>query len=244
MSILAIDTSTDRMGVALIDDERVRASYEVLGERPHGVELPQAVQRVLRAGGCPMDTLEGIAVDVGPGSFTGLRIGLAFVKALVFRTKTPVVGVASLEVLAAGVPFAMQTICPVLDAKQRNVYAAWYRTRGGALETLSEPELLPFQALLVKLRGPTILLGDGALRYRTQLVETLGKEAIFADPELGLPRAAILGRLGLARLQQGKTDDPKTLVPRYLYPWDSTVNPAARTLNPAFSSVPSPKITA
>ena len=225
MSVLAIETATDQLGVALVDEQRVVASYELLAERPHAVELPQAVNRVLQVGDCPLKQLDGIVVDIGPGSFTGLRIGMAFVKALVFRTKTPVIGVPSLDVLAANIPMAPHRVCPILDAKQRKVYAALYQTRDGVMRKESDYHLTTLDELLPMLgkEGPVILLGDGVALYRQRLTQALGERAIFATPELWLPRAAALGRLGLERLRRGERDDPRSLVPMYLHPMDCSI---------------------
>lgn len=229
MALLAIDTATDRMGVALVDDGRLLASYELLAERPHASELPQAVTRVLDAGGATLPQLEGLAVDIGPGSFTGLRIGLAFVKALAFASKRPVVGVSSLEVLANGVPLTDAAICPLLDAKRRQVYAAVFRAVDGAVRRDADDVLAPIDELprLIP-TGPVLFLGDGAELYRAPLIAAAGARARFAPPELSWPNAGTLGRLALARLRRGERDDPKTLLPRYLYSMDCTIRPSSR----------------
>ena len=223
MRLLAIDTSTDQFGVALIDDQRVLAAYEVLAERPHAVELPQAVTRVLQTARMTLDQVDAFAIDIGPGSFTGLRVGVAFLKALVFHTQKPLIGVVSLDALAGNVLYAPRVVCPVLDAKQKNVYTAWYRTDSGRVQRTGEPTLLPVDEFLSKLSEPVILIGDGAAVYRQRLQEQLGDRACFAPAELGFPCAATVGRLALERLAAGEQDDPKTLVPLYLYARDSSV---------------------
>ena len=224
MRVLAIETATEQLGVALVDEQRVLASYELLAERPHAVELPQAVNRVLQVGDCPLKQLDGIVVDIGPGSFTGLRIGMAFVKAVVFRTKTPVAGVASLDVLAANALLTAHQVCPIVDAKQRKVYAALYRTHEGIVRKQSDYHLVSIEELMPMLSdGPIVFLGDGVALYRERLVKQLGKRALFATPELWLPRAATLGRLGLERLRRGERDDPRSLVPMYLHPMDCSI---------------------
>jgi len=224
MSILAIETATDQLGVALVDETRVLASFELLAERAHAVELPQAVTKVLQAGGQVLEQLEAIAVDIGPGSFTGLRIGLAFAKALVFRIQKPLVGVPSLDILAAHVPYASHQICPILDAKQRKVYTALYQALDGRLRKQSDYQLVTIDELMSLFKdGSVVFLGDGVPLCQAQLQQHLGERALFAPPELWLPKAATLGRLGLERLRQGVRDDPRTLVPMYLYPMDCSV---------------------
>ncbi|OGX12489.1 MAG: tRNA (adenosine(37)-N6)-threonylcarbamoyltransferase complex dimerization subunit type 1 TsaB [Omnitrophica WOR_2 bacterium RIFCSPLOWO2_02_FULL_63_16] len=236
MNVLAIETSTEQLGVALVDEARVLASYELLAEHPHAIELPAAVTRVLEAAGLSLHDIEALAVDIGPGSFTGLRIGIAFVKALAFCHRKPVVGVPSLDVLAAQLPFAPHRVCPILDAKQRKLYAALYRMEGGTLKRQSDHLLLGVEELLPRLgNGPVILLGDGVARYREALTSALGDRALIAAPEFWFPGAATLGRLGLERFRQGARDDPAALVPMYLYPRDCTIRPTPAVSTPATS---------
>jgi len=238
-SVLAIETATDQLGVALVEEGRVLASYELLAERPHAIELPQAVSRVLGASGKRFEEIDGFAIDIGPGSFTGLRIGLAFIKALVFRVRKPLIGVPSLDVLAANIACGSSRVCPLLDAKQRKVYAALYTPADGRLARILDYSLLTVQELVPQLgQDPVVLLGDGAGLYRDVLVQHLGQRAVFASPECSLPRAATLGRLGLDRLRQGQQDDPATLVPMYLYRTEHLVHTPAR---PAATTPPSPE---
>lgn len=222
MKCLAIETSTQQLGVALTDDGRLLASYELLAEYPHAVELPGAVTRVLQAAHLTLDQVEAIAVDIGPGSFTGLRIGLAFVKALAFPAKRTVVGVSSLDVLAANLPFVPLPVCPLLDAKRHNVYGAVYRLEGDRPTRHTDYLLGPVEDVLRTIQGPTLFLGDGCALYRDRILARC-PEAQFAAPELWLPRAATLARLGSERLVSGERNDPSRLVPLYLYPQDCQV---------------------
>ena len=219
---LAIETSTKQMGVAVVDGERLLSSYELLADYPHAVELPDAVKRVLKAAGITLDQLSGIAVDIGPGSFTGLRIGLAFAKALLYGRKTRLAGVPSMDVLAANLPFHSGLICVLLDARQKNVYGALYRVQGGEAARQGEIYLGPPDEFLARIKEPAVVLGDGAAIYREAVLKRC-PAAQFAAPELWLPRAAILARLGQARAAAGQVDDPATLVPLYLYPMDCSV---------------------
>ncbi len=227
MPILAIETATRQFGVALIEGHHLLASYEVLEEYPHAVELPGAVSRVLKAARLTLKQLEAIVVDVGPGSFTGLRIGVACVKALAFPTNTPLVGVASLEVLAANLPWTAALVCPVLDAKQRNVYASRYRVERGHPMQQGSYFLGPIEQFLEPLEGSCMFLGDGAARYQDRILLHY-PAAQFAQPEYGVPRAVTLARLGSERFHHGQRDDPATLLPMYLYPFDCSVRSADR----------------
>ncbi|MBI4598126.1 MAG: tRNA (adenosine(37)-N6)-threonylcarbamoyltransferase complex dimerization subunit type 1 TsaB [Candidatus Omnitrophica bacterium] len=222
MTILAIETSTRQLGVAAVDAGRVLASYELLADYPHAVELPNAVTRVLQSARTPLNRVEAIVVDIGPGSFTGLRIGLAFVKALVFPKSLPVVGVASLDVLAAHVPYASSPIYAVLDARQGNVYLARYRWDRQRILKDSDYLLGPLEQTLAASAEPAIFVGDGCAAFREQILARV-PQAVFAPSDFWLPRAATLARLGQERFRAGQRDDPQTLVPLYLYPMDCSV---------------------
>lgn len=223
MKLLAIETATQQLGVAVIDGERALASYELLAEHPHAAELPGAVMRVLKASHLTLPQVDAIAVDVGPGSFTGLRIGLAFVKALTWSMKKPVVGVSSLDVLVANLPLLTGLVCPVLDAKQKNIYTARYTLEGGQTKRLTECLLGPVEQVVSRVSSePVIFLGDACAIYRERLLAQCPQGRVAAS-EFWLPRAAALGRLAMARLERGETDDPRRLVPMYLYPQDCQV---------------------
>ena len=237
MTLLAIETATRQLGVAVVDGETVLSSYELLADNPHAVELPAAVSRVLKAARTSLERLDGLVVDIGPGSFTGLRIGLAFVKALAFSTKKPVIGVPSLDVLAANVPFAPRPVCTVLDAKQKNVYAALFLTGERQITKRTDYLLGPAEEILGRFTEPAVFLGDGCDRYRDLILKHCPK-AEFAAPELWLPRAATLGRLGAVRFAEGKRDDPAQLVPMYLYPMDCSVRGPDRSTSVLPKAVP------
>ena len=243
MKGLAIETATVVLGVAVVDETRVLAAFDLLAERTHSAELPIAVQRVLAAAGETIGSLDGFVIDIGPGSFTGLRIGTAFLKALAFRTGKPVAAIPSLDVIAANMPWAPQTIVPVLDARQKKVYAAVYQTAGGWPERRTDHQLLTPEELIAQLpAGPIVLIGDGAALYRDRFVQALGDRAVFADPALALPRAAILGRLGLRKLAKGDSDKPNALTPLYLHPMTCTVRGSATAADASKSPVSAPQI--
>lgn len=224
--LLAIETATQQLGVAVVDGERLLASFDLLAEHPHAVELPGAVSRALQAAHVTLPQLAAIAVDVGPGSFTGLRIGMAFAKALAFTHKTPMVGVPSLDVLAAQVPFSPDPVCALLDARRRNLYAACYDTPNGSAR--SGYRLAPIDEVLQEVSGPAVFVGDGAALYRQQILERY-PQARFAPEELWRPHAATLARLAQARFERGQRDDPATLTPMYLYAQTCQINPTVST---------------
>ena len=184
MLVLAFDTATDRATSALVRDG------EVLGERvSRAVTLLEDVDALLRQGGARSTDLEALAVGIGPGSFTGVRIGLAFARGLALSLDLPVAGVSTLDALAAGAPGAL----PVIDAKRREVFV---------------PGPVAFDPAELRFEPGTVCVGDGAVRYR-ELLEAAGAEVAPDDDERHLPRARF--HAALAATKFGKANRPAQL---------------------------------
>jgi tRNA threonylcarbamoyladenosine biosynthesis protein TsaB len=176
--VLAIDTALERCSAAVLDGEDVRATASDSMARGHQERLGPLVREVMAAGGAAFAALDRIGVTVGPGSFTGLRVGLAFAKGLGFALGRPVVGVGTLEALAASVEG--ETVAAVVDAKRGQL---WVQTfRGG--RALDEPEALEPDAALEWLRalGPATLVGSGAPLVAGELRDVVIGEALAPDP--------------------------------------------------------------
>ncbi len=223
MRFLAIETSTTLLGAAVLDDERLLAASSLfLPEHPHAAELPEMVQRLLKSTRTSWDQLSALVVNIGPGSFTGLRIGVAFTKALAFARNIPVVGVASLDVLAAQAVLAAQPICPLLDAKRKNVYGAVYHLDAGRLHKRTDYLLGTPEEILVHLEGPAVFLGEACTVYRDRILAAQ-PDSIILPEDTWWPQPATLARLGRERFQAGHKDDPATLAPLYLYPLNCSI---------------------
>ncbi len=220
MKLLAVETSTLTGAVALLDGDTVVAECRLNIAVTHSERLLAAVDHTLGAARWTLGDVEGLVVAVGPGSFTGLRIGVSTVKSLAFATGTPLIGVPTLDALAWTLPFAAHPVCPILDAKKDEVYAALYRTEAGWLERLTEYRALAPETLAAELtqerRGPVIFLGDGVAPFAPILTRILGRDARFAPPGCWLPSAATLGELGRRALTRGERADPAALVPLYV----------------------------
>src|SRR5262245_24830501 len=208
--------------VALLEEGRVVAESRVSVAVTHGERLMATIDGVLRSARWELADVQAFAVAVGPGSFTGLRIGLSTVKGLAFATGKPAVGVPTLDALAWRLPFCAHPVCPVLDAKKNEVYAALYRTREGRLDLLEAPRAVSPATLVEELRdateGPLVFMGDAVLPYGNVFVEALGSRARLAPADLRLPSAVTVGELGGAALARGESADPADLVPLYVRP--------------------------
>jgi len=209
--LLAVETSTLAGGVAILEDDRLRAEYLLDVSATHSERLMPAIDRLLADAGWVPGDLQGLAVAVGPGSFTGLRIGLSVVKGLALALGVPVAAVPTLDAMAATLPFAALPICPVLDARKGEVYCSLYRWEGGVLRQEWEYAALTPEALADRLTGPVILLGDGA-----HLIPT--PHAHLAPPHRRVPSPAAVGVLGMTRLKAGEGVPAAALTPIYLRP--------------------------
>jgi tRNA threonylcarbamoyladenosine biosynthesis protein TsaB len=186
--------------------------------RSHVASLPGLVERVLGAAGVSITDVEAVAVSIGPGSFTGLRIALGFAKGLVLAGGLPLVGVPTLEALAWVADAAPgETVCAALDARKREVYAALFETTADGPRRRSPDMALAPDALGTRLVPPCVLVGDAGEVYG----EILGRAAAVRPFATHHPRGGVVARLGAARLAAGERADPGTLEPVYVRPPDA-----------------------
>ncbi len=216
MLVLGIETSTTQGGVALVGEAGLVSEYTLNVEVTYSERVLPAIERMLEDAGIALSALGGLAVSIGPGSFTGLRIGLSTVKGLAFATGLPVAAVPTLEAMAWVLPEAHLPICPVLDARKQEVYAALFQHGPEGLVRLMEDIALAPEALADRIRKPTLFLGDGLHTYGDLLRGLLGER--FRLPPLSQrgPRAACVAELGRQRLLRGERESIADLVPRYL----------------------------
>jgi tRNA threonylcarbamoyladenosine biosynthesis protein TsaB len=221
--VLAVETATQTGSVAIVSREKLVAEITLAVGLTHGERVLGAIDRVLQDAGMGVADLAGLAVSAGPGSFTGLRIGLATVKGLAEAHPLPVAAVPTLEALAWNVAAAAHPVAAILDAKKGEVYGvllAWEEDRAGWRPLIEEGSFTPedFGDRVAATPGPLLLLGEGALAYRRIFEARVGTRARFMPGPVGQPRATWVGWLGLERIARGEVEDPVTLVPRYLRP--------------------------
>lgn len=218
MNILAIDTSGPRLSVAIAKGDRVIAQYSSKRQRSHSDMLAPAVERLLKKAQLKAKDIGLYAVSIGPGSFTGLRIGVAFIKGMNLFADKPVVCVPTLDVLASGLK--ADFICPIVDAKRQNVYTTIYK-KGRRILKYS---VIPIAEILVKLASlPSVIFtGDGVDVYKEEITKQLGKKAIFAEKSRWYSKAADIAKIGYRMYNDNKgvARDLAKLAPMYLYPKD------------------------
>ena len=166
MKILGIDTSTMMGAVGIVDDDALIAELRTNIELTHSERLMLHIDSLLKSAHLTLADIDGYSVTLGPGSFTGLRIGIAAVKAMAYATGKPVAGVQTLDVLADNLPYAKYQVCPILDARKKQVYAAIYKSTDTKRMTLMHGSVMTPEELAEKIEEPTIFLGEGAYVYR------------------------------------------------------------------------------
>jgi tRNA threonylcarbamoyladenosine biosynthesis protein TsaB len=228
MKILGLDTSTSCAGIGIIDDDEVVADYALHQEETLSAGLLPAIRALLAAARLDLHEIDGIAVSLGPGSFTGLRVGLSAVKGLALAVERPVAGVPTLDALACNLPFTPYHICPLLDARKGEIYTALYKNgAGGLLEQLTPYQVLSPSALIAGIpHQETVFLGDGVEVCRELIIERLAEKAFFAPLHLGFLRGTTVAELGRQRLARGERDDISSLVPIYVRPSDAEIKRA------------------
>ena len=216
--ILAIDTATRALSLALHDGARVIAEHTWHSQDNHTVELAPAVKLTLDRAGLAPDKLAGLAVALGPGSFTGLRIGLALAKGMALAHNTPLYGIPTLEALAHAQPPRPEPMICLLQAGRGRIAVVAYRHHDGAWRAESDPRLTDWAALAAEIAEPTFFCGE-IDQAGLDALKKLKRLAIVPSPAFSLRRASFLAELAWARHHRGQPDDPAALAPIYLkYP--------------------------
>jgi tRNA threonylcarbamoyladenosine biosynthesis protein TsaB len=223
MRILAIDTSTLAEGVALLEPDRVLCDLQVDVRSSHAPHLLALIQQALAIASTPLASIDAFAASQGPGSFTGLRIGIATLLGLGQALNRPVIGIDTLEALALKIPFAAQPVCPLLDARKGEVFGAIFRPTANGLLRLTPNLVMTPEAFCANITEPSILLGTGVEVYRHIWQTQLGERAIFAPPWLGLPCSVQVGALALAQAAPERLGSAGTLTPVYVRPSEAEI---------------------
>ncbi len=228
MIVLGIETAMPLRTVAVVDEKGVRASRVVEPAAEGGDAIIAALEKVLEEGGVPLSGLDAIGVSVGPGTYTGLRVGVAVAKGLAFATGKPVVPVSTLEALAASAVAEEGTIWALLDARKGEIYGAAFRLTGGRPERLTEDSVGMLEEVLSNRWPGAVCAGPAVALYGDRIRRFMG-EGCFLDWR---PCAESVGRLAIIQLVEGAAvPDPASLVPRYLRPVDVSPSgaPSPRT---------------
>ncbi|MDU4937372.1 MAG: tRNA (adenosine(37)-N6)-threonylcarbamoyltransferase complex dimerization subunit type 1 TsaB [Clostridium sp.] len=217
MIVLSIDSSSKVATVALLNDDTLLGEYVINDKREHSVLLMPMIENLLKDCELTINDIDGFVVSKGPGSFTGLRIGMATIKGLSFGANKPYISLSSLDGLAYSLSYFNGIICPIMDALRENVYTALYKNEDGEFKNIMEPTPMELPDLLEMLKEKNeevIFTGDGLLKHK-EYIKSNFPNAKFASNHVSLTRASSIGELGLNLLKEGIKDDPNS-APVYL----------------------------
>ncbi len=224
MRILAIDTSTAVNSVCILDNNGIVAEHTVGAQGSHNRILLRNIDTCMKAAGIRLGEINAIAVALGPGSFTGLRIGISTAKTLAWANRIRILGIPTLDALALNVPYSKHTVCTLLDARKKEVYCRLYRANGGYPEGVTENLVIAPEKIAELIDSPTIFLGDGWLLYERVLRKILGDKALSLPPSFNTIRAGNVATLARFRLEKNDTDDVQSLKPIYVRPSDAELS--------------------
>ncbi|MCX7792823.1 MAG: tRNA (adenosine(37)-N6)-threonylcarbamoyltransferase complex dimerization subunit type 1 TsaB [Thermodesulfovibrionales bacterium] len=215
MRILAIETSTVLGGIAIVDDKVLISEIRLNVSVEHSERLLPEIAHLIKASGLSIEDIDAFAISTGPGSFTGLRVGMATAKGLSFASGKPLIAVSTLEAMAWNLPYTHYPVCTVLDARRNQVFMALFKWKEENFITLKEPSVIERNRLPDIVREivnseRVILIGNGCDFYKER------KEFLIPQGHHILPSPANVAFLGLRIAREGRFSDPLTLTPLYL----------------------------
>ncbi|WZL73780.1 tRNA (adenosine(37)-N6)-threonylcarbamoyltransferase complex dimerization subunit type 1 TsaB [Clostridiaceae bacterium 35-E11] len=219
MIILALDTSSIVATVALMEDDKLIGEYIINHQRTHSQKLMPMIEALMKSCEIQMKDIDVIAVAKGPGSFTGLRIGVATAKGLAHTRNIPVVGISTLDGLAFNLPYCEGIICPILDARRNQVYTAVYKWDNDMLHRIEAPMAVSLEELITKLSErpeKIIFVGDGVEKNIEPLKQALTDRVMRSPNSIKMPRASSIAELALQKAKEGNLESFYTLMPEYL----------------------------
>src|SRR3990172_8573373 len=212
--LLAVDTSTAQVGLALYDGAQVRSEMTWTTRQHHTTELAPALAGLLARSGNSMEMVSALGIALGPGSFTSLRVGLSFVKGLALALALPVIGIPTLDILAAAQPVGKYPMVAVLQAGRGLIALGGYKSSKNGGQAEGEVRSGTVDELLKKIQSPTLVAGEFTSEERQRLTR---KNIILASPANCVRRPSVLAEMAWARLQENQVDDAASLAPIYLH---------------------------
>lgn len=218
MIVLSIDSATDAATVAVVSDDQILGEMNFANKKQHSVLIMPMIDGLLKSLDLTINDIDGFVISKGPGSFTGLRIGMATIKGLSLGSSKPYVSISSLDSLAYNLYGTKGIVCPIMDALRENVYCGLYKFENGEMIKLMDYDRLSLDELVSKLKEfnePVYFVGDGTKKYGDLLKNSLDN-CFFVPNNLNYTRASSLGELGIKLLSQGIRDDINLSNPLYL----------------------------
>ena len=202
MKILSVDTSTTTCTVGIVDGDTLVAESVDASGQTHARHVMGMIDDTLDRAALLVRDLEGFAVVTGPGTFTGLRIGISTVKGLAYALSRPLVGISSLAALAAQADLPAQQVCPVMDARRKEVYFGFYTLAAGVQKQIGPHRVSPPLEMIKNVRAPCQFIGNGARMYQKMIQAELGPLALFSATSRDTVRAETIAGLAVRQFQK------------------------------------------
>ena len=218
MLVLSVDSSYSTATCALIKDDKILAEINLNDKKQHSVILMRLIDSILKEYEIDINDIDAFIISRGPGSFTGLRIGMATLKGLAFASKKPLISVYTLDALAYNSISFQGIICPIMDALRDNIYTCLYKNENNNLTPLIKEQCLNINELVTILKEqtlPIIFVGDGVAKHKEFLQENI-PNSFFAPNHSNFPKASSVGELGIKKINDGVIENIDSINPIYL----------------------------
>ena len=218
MLVLSVDSSYSTATCALIKDDKILAEINLNDKKQHSVILMRLIDSILKEYEIDINDIDAFIISRGPGSFTGLRIGMATLKGLAFASKKPLISVSTLDTLAYNSISFQGIICPIMDALRDNIYTCLYKNENNNLTPLIKEQCLNINELVTILKEqtlPIIFVGDGVAKHKEFLQENI-PNSFFAPNHSNFPKASSVGELGIKKINDGVIENIDSINPIYL----------------------------
>jgi tRNA threonylcarbamoyladenosine biosynthesis protein TsaB len=228
LKILGFDTSTRSGSVAILENEELLAEVIFHQSKTHSERLLPSIKYLLQDSALHLDDMDAIAVTAGPGSFTGLRIGLSTLKGLGWALEKPLLGISTLIALAYNLAYSNRKICPLLDARKGEVYTALFHFHGEEIVRETDDMVIAPAELVEKIEGEIVFLGDGIRKYGDLIKKKMNHKCsfLFVPPALWSIRASNICRLGLSAIKKGEGKEAKEISLNYIRPSEAELTAA------------------
>ena len=218
MLVLSVDSSYSTATCALIKDDKILAEINLNDKKQHSIILMRLIDSILKEYEIDINDIDAFIISRGPGSFTGLRIGMATLKGLAFASKKPLISVSTLDALAYNSISFQGIICPIMDALWDNIYTCLYKNENNNLTPLIKEQCLNINELVTILKEqtlPIIFVGDGVAKHKEFLQENI-PNSFFAPNHSNFPKASSVGELGIKKINDGVIENIDSINPIYL----------------------------
>ena len=216
MFTLGIETATTACSVALLSSDTLVSEIRIVRKNIHAEKLFGCIQKVFALGDVAIGDVKGIAVSIGPGSFTGLRIGLSAAKGLAYSTGAKIIAVPTLRAIAEHVSYKCANICVLIQSRKDEFYMAQYSHEAGDISEVLAPSIISADDMLNKIPDGSVIVGPALLKLDEVFLAKLQEKYLVSNSSINLPNAYAVARLGFKKFQEGLYDDPDSLEPFYL----------------------------